>query len=125
MIFDSDVMIWFFRGNEKAARLLNREPLRMISQVTWMELVQGALNKRDLAQFKLGLRRMRMEIIPLDESIGNRAVEYLERHALKDGLMLGDALVGATAAKYGLPLATANIKHFRHLTGVVLHQFRV
>ena len=35
-----------------------------------------------------------------------------------------DALVGATAAEYGMTLATANVKHFRSLHGVRLHAFR-
>lgn len=124
MLFDTDVLIWFLRGTEKAACFFEREPLRLISQVTWMEIVQGAHNKRELARLKSALLLMGVETVPLNESIGNRAIDYMEQHSLKDGLMLADALVGATAAEHGLILATANVKHFRHLTGVKIHPYK-
>lgn len=124
MLFDTDVLIWFLRGNEKAAKLLERESARMMSQVSWMELVQGARDKRELALLKSSLPRLDLEVLPLNEAIGNRAVEYMEQYALKNGVKLADALVGATAAEYGLTLATANVKHFRSLAGVALHMFK-
>ncbi len=124
MLFDTDVMVWFFRGNEKAVQFFEREPRRFISQVTWMELVQGAQNKRELTRIKTLLPSINVEILPLTESIGNRGVMYLEQHAMKDGLMLADALVGATALVHGVPLATANVKHFIHLSGLSLSVFK-
>ncbi len=124
MIFDSDILIWFLRGHGGAANLLQSASTRLISQVSWMEIVQGAFNKRELARFKELLPQINVEILPLSAAIGDRAVAYLEEHALKNGLMLGDALVGATAAEYGMTLATANVKHFRSLHGVRLHAFR-
>lgn len=124
MLFDTDVLIWFLRGNENAADLLQSEPLRLMSQVSWMELVQGAYNKRELAHFKSSISRLGFELIPLGGDIGNRAVAYMEQHSLKDGVMLADALIGATAMEYNLTLATANVKHFRCLEGVAIHKFR-
>lgn len=124
MIFDSDILIWFLRGHDKAADLLQNEPQRFMSQVTWMEIIQGARNKRELAQFKALLPDTGVHIIPLSAKIGDRAVAYLEEHSLKDGLMFGDALVGATAAENDLTLATANVKHFRCLEGVTLREFK-
>ena len=41
MIFDTDVMIWAFRGNEKALDAIDRAVMRSISAVTYMELLQG------------------------------------------------------------------------------------
>ena len=124
MLFDTDVLIWFLRGNENAASLVQSEPLRFMSQISWMEIIQGAHDKRELARFKSSFPRMAFEILPLGESIGNRAIAYMEQHSLKNGVMLADALVGATAAEHGLTLATANVKHFRCLDGVALRTFR-
>lgn len=124
MLFDTDVLIWFLRGNENAASLVQSEPLRFMSQISWMEIIQGARDKRELARFKSSFPRMAFEILPLGESIGNRAIAYMEQHSLKNGVMLADALVGATAAEHGLTLATANVKHFRCLEGVALRTFR-
>lgn len=38
MLIDTDVLIWAFRGNEKASDLLDNEPGFAISIVTYMEL---------------------------------------------------------------------------------------
>ncbi len=77
MLFDTDVLIWFLRGNENAASLVQSEPLRFMSQISWMEIIQGARDKRELARFKSSFPRMAFEILPLGESIGNRAIAYM------------------------------------------------
>lgn len=42
MIFDTDVLIWCFRGDPKASRKIGPTPHEQISVVTLMELMQGA-----------------------------------------------------------------------------------
>lgn len=36
-------------------------------------------------------------------------------------MSLGDALIAATCLEYGLPLATANVKDFEWIEGLVIH----
>ena len=36
-------------------------------------------------------------------------------------MSLGDALIAATCLEYGLPLATANVKDFEWIDGLVIH----
>ena len=124
MLFDTDVLIWFLRGNDKAAAFLTRERDRAMSQVTWMELVQGARDKRDLAVMRAFLARMDFRMLPLAENIGHRAMLYLEQHGLKDGIKMADTLVAATAVEFGLPLGTANVKHFKALVGLEIVPFK-
>jgi len=38
---------------------------------------------------------------------------YIEQHFLNYSLQLADALIGATALTYGLPILTGNDKHYR------------
>ncbi len=45
MIFDTDILIWVQRGNEKAARLIEEDEDRYLSIQRFMELLQGARNK--------------------------------------------------------------------------------
>jgi len=48
VIVDTDVLIWYMRGNLKAAQALGSLKDFSISVVTHIELVQGMRNKRDL-----------------------------------------------------------------------------
>lgn len=52
------------------------------------------------------------EILPINESISNRATTLIEQYSLSHGLLLADALIDATAQEHGLTLFTANVKHF-------------
>ena len=52
MIFDTDVMIWAFRGNDKALDAIDRAVMRSISAVTYMELLQGVRNKAEMLSMK-------------------------------------------------------------------------
>lgn len=124
MLFDTDILIWFLRGNVKASHFIDRERRRLLSHVSWMELVQGARDKRELAALRAFVARQGFQLIPINENISHRAVFYMEQHFLKDGLMLADALVAATAVECGVSLATSNIKHFRPLAGVELSAFK-
>ena len=45
MIFDTDILIWIQRGNEKAAKLLEKDQDRHLSIYSYMELLQGAKSK--------------------------------------------------------------------------------
>jgi predicted nucleic acid-binding protein len=38
--------------------------------------------------------------------------------------MMGDALIGATALAYGLPILTGNDRHYKILKGVQIKKFR-
>lgn len=120
MIFDTDVIIWYMRGNVNAMRLIASTQQREFAQASWLELVEGVRNKRELAETKALLARLGLEILPLTESIGQRAGILMEEHALKDGLDAIDSIVAATALENSLPLATANRKHYKSL-GVNLH----
>lgn len=44
-------------------------------------------------------------------------------YALSHGLQLGDALIAATALEYGLPVLTANTKHFGQIEGLQVEAF--
>jgi predicted nucleic acid-binding protein len=45
MLVDTDVLVWYMRGNEKAKRVIKNLNSFSISVVTYIELVQGLRNK--------------------------------------------------------------------------------
>ena len=124
MIFDTDVFIWIQRGNREAARLVNEDEERILSVQTYMELLQGAQNKRQLGLTKRFLGDMGFRTLPLSENIGHRAAVYVEEYALSHGLRAGDALIAATASEHGLTLCTSNARHYRSIRGLTCHFLR-
>ncbi|MDZ7804422.1 MAG: PIN domain-containing protein [Thiohalophilus sp.] len=63
-------------------------------------------------------------IIHIDEGISNRATFLIEQHALANSMQLADALIAATALEQGIPLLTANDKHYRPIDNLELSIFR-
>jgi hypothetical protein len=61
---------------------------------------------------------------PLTEDIGRRAAIYVEEHALSARIGVTDALIAATAVEHGMPLCTANVKHYRPIKDLVIRPFR-
>jgi predicted nucleic acid-binding protein len=124
MQFDTDVLIWAFRGYGSAARLIENTPERYVSVISYMELLQGARDKKESRMIKSFLSDFGFQTLPLTENIGHRALIYIEEYGLKVSLCLADALVAATAVENHLPLATANRKHYRPIVDLDIHIFR-
>ena len=115
MIFDSDVMIWAFRGNRRALKAIDDAASRSISSVTYMELLQGVRNKDEMREMKRFLSRLSFSILPITANISNRAVAIMEETALRSDLGVCDALIFATACETGETLLSGNKKHFKEV----------
>ena len=116
MIFDTDVLIWCFRGDEKAARAIDSCGERLISAVTLMELHQGACNKTEQKAISKFVREMNFRVLPINENISHRACIYVEEFCLKAAMQMADALIAATAVELAKTLYTANHKHYKAVT---------
>ena len=124
MLFDTDILIWVQRGNEKAAHAVEQAEGRAISAQTYMELLQGASNKQQHNFIKSFLVDYQFEILPLTQNIGHRAMIYMEQFALSHGVTAGDVIIAATAAENDLVIMSGNEKHFRAFPGIKLKVFR-
>ena len=124
MLFDTDILIWVQRGNEKAAHLIDKTPDRFISMQTYMELFQSAKNKEQHRFVKNFLSEAGFITLPLTENIGHRASIYIEEYTLKDGIQVGDAIIAATAVENNLPLVSGNQKHFKSIKDLNFKVFR-
>lgn len=124
MIFDTDVLIWFLRGNARAARAVDAEENRSISLVTYLELLQGCRNKQEAHKIKAFLKDSGFSTLPLTENIGHRASIYIEEYALSCSIGVADALVAATAVEAHEALLSANTKHFKCVRELQLARFR-
>lgn len=124
MIFDTDVLIWFLRGNAKAARAIDQAGRRFISIVSFMELLQGARDKREVKIIRDFLNQFQFHTLPLSENIGHRASIYMEEYALAVALGMADALIAATAAECYKTLVTGNRKHYKSINDIDLKIFK-
>lgn len=123
MLIDTDVMIWYLRGNSKAAHIIDSIPFGM-SDIVYMELIQGMRNKQELNLFKSFIKQRKIECLPLTPEITNRAIYFLELYSLSHGLRMPDALIAATCDIYGNTLLTANTSHYRMISSLMLKVFR-
>ena len=89
MIYDTDILIWVQRGNEKAAKLIEKDEHRHLSIQGYMELLQGAKNKAHHKYVKDFISEFEFSILPLTENIGHRALIYVEEYAHSSNMMSG------------------------------------
>ncbi len=124
MMIDTDVLIWYLRGNEKAYQIVEESPNFYISVVTYMELVQGMRSKKELNKLRKALHIWNARILYISEEISAKAMFYVEQHFLSHSMELADALIGATAIAYGIPILTGNDKHYKAMKDLQIKRFR-
>ncbi len=124
VLVDTDILIWYLRGNEKAYKTIETLESFSISVVTYMELVQGMRNKKELQSLRRALHAWNCQILYITEEISIKAMFAVEQHFLSHSLQLADALIAATAITNSLSVLTGNDKHYRILKGVQIKVFR-
>lgn len=124
MIFDTDIFIWAQRGNNKAAKLMEKAEERYLSIQTYMELLQNANNKTQHKHVKDFLTSFGFNVLPFTENIGHRASIYVEEYTLSSNIRSGDAIIAATAVENNMILSSSNIKHFRAIKELTLKAFK-
>ena len=123
MLFDTDIFIWVQRGNLKAARLIDSSQERVLSVYTYMELFQTAKNSQQHHMVKNFLSAFDFVVLPLTETIGHRALVYIEEYTLTHSLRAGDAIIAATAVENNLTLVSSNAKHLKPIRELKLKVF--
>ena len=124
VLVDTDVLIWYLRGNEKAYKTIEALESFSISVVTYMELVQGMRSKKELNILRQALRAWDCKILYITEEISAKAMFTVEQYFLSHSLQLADALIGSTAIAHGLPLLTGNDRHYKAMKQIQIKLFR-
>lgn len=124
MVVDTDVLIWYLKGNQNAYKVVEETDIFCISVVTYTELVQGMRNKNELVALRRALSAWKTKILYLSEEISIKAMFFVEQHFLSHSIRLADALIGATAISHGLPILTGNDRHYKILKGLQTKKFR-
>lgn len=113
LLLDSDVVIWHLRGRMPVVRLvldLARRGRVALSAVVRAEVIQGMRDPEREPTFGF---LDACETLPVDADVADLAGEVVRSFRSRGvTLALPDALIGATALTYGVPLYTCNPRHY-------------
>ena len=126
ILIDTDILIDLASKIPIAVSRLNleaRSSSLSISVVTQMELIVGCRNKIELQNLDKFLQHY--EVISINESISEKAVELVTDFRLSHGLLIPDALIAATliaatAITLNTHLLSKNQKDYRFIPGLDL-----
>lgn len=107
VVFDTNILIYFFEGNINAAKLMGTTEF-FLSSMTHVEILSDlktAPQKRDLIKDFLSS----VTIIQTSPLICEKAAKFRLSYAIK----LPDAIIAATALYLGYPLITGDSAFFK------------
>ena len=104
MVIDTDVLIWYMKGNKNAYKTIEDSKSFYISVVTYMELVQGMRDKNELYKLRRALHVWNSKILYISEDISVKAMFFVEQHYFKPLCSIG----GCFNRRYGNCIRTAD-----------------
>lgn len=126
IICDTDVMIDYWdqtKPRHLSTKTILEESISLdnivLSAITKMELMLGAVNKADMLRITKKLRRFNIALI--SNEITLTAFDLLETYRLSHGLLLPDSIIAATALIADVELYTYNIKDFKFILQLKLY----
>ena len=125
MLIDTEVLIWYLRGNDSAKKIIDANIPFKISVINYMELVQGVRNKSELRTLHGQLKNWSVEIIQINDTISTRAMFFVEDYYLSHSLEFADAVIAAAAIEKHEILLTANDKHYSFIPNIRISKFRL
>jgi predicted nucleic acid-binding protein len=106
-LFDTNILIDYLAGVPASRDELGRYRERLISVVTWMEVLVGARNEAEADVIEIFLRDF--VVLPVSRQVARGAVDLRTTHRIK----LPDAVIWATARTESALLVTRNTKDFQ------------
>jgi len=116
VIIDTDILIDAGRGIPEATGCLSeirRRTSPAASVITYMELMVGCRNKRELGQLDRFISRF--QIIRLNSRMSDIGSDLLHSYRLSHGLLIPDAFIAATAIFLGCPLVSKNQRDYKFI----------
>jgi len=105
-LLDTNILIDYLDGIPRARDELALYPAPLISQITWMEVLVGARDDREMVRLRGFLARF--ERVPIDDAVSEAAVAVRRERRIR----LPDALIWASAREREAILVTRNTRDF-------------
>ena len=117
ILIDTDVMIDYLRGNEKAVSFLRKHADHIaLSSITVAELYAGVRNGAE--EETLDALMALFRIVPVTGQNAKLGGLLKRTFGRSHGVGLADAIIAATAQLENAELATLNTKHYPMLAGL-------
>ena len=117
ILVDTDVLIDFLRGNDKAISFIDEfSPHIILSPIVVAELYAGVKGTDELSVLDNFISLFR--IVPIDSDIAKSGGLYKRDFGKSHGVGLADAILAATADKESAGLKTLNVKHYPMIRGL-------
>ncbi len=122
ILCDTNIIIEFYKNNSQVISELSFLGINQlaISSITQAELYYGAINNVELRKIKNHLKLL--HILPLDVMISTQFIALMENYSLSHKLSIPDALIAATPLVHQIDLYTLNVKDFRFIKSLNLHE---
>ena len=121
VVIDTDILIDVSHKNDKSISYLENLEANYqiaVSLITQMELMVGCRNKQESVVLDRFLKRF--QVVKLNGSISNIAVNLLRQYRLSHGLLIPDALIASTALYLNRGFATKNQRDYRFIENLKL-----
>jgi len=116
-LLDTDILVDFLRGYNKAEAFISAQADRIIlSVVVVAELYAGV--KGEAEREALDALVSLFRIVPVDVEIAKAGGLYKRDYGKSHGVGLADAILAATAEAWKAEMKTLNIKHYPMLKGL-------
>ncbi len=117
ILVDTDVLIDFLRGYDKAISFVNEfSPHIILSPIVVAELYTGVKGTKELSVLDNFISLFR--IVPIDYEIAKTGGLYRLNFGKSHGVRLADAILAATAERENAELKTLNVKHYPMIKGL-------
>ena len=105
-LFDTNILIDYLAGVAGSKAEIGRYPARLVSIVTWMEVLAGARDAEEEDVVEMFLRDF--TVVPVSRAVARGAVDLRRSHRIR----LPDAIIWASARSESALLVTRNTKDF-------------
>jgi predicted nucleic acid-binding protein len=117
MLLDTDVMIDFLRGHNRAISFIEKFSSQIVlSPLVVAELYAGVKGANELAVLDNFISHFR--VIPITSEIAKAAGLYKRDFGKSHGVGVADAILAATAEKEKAELKTLHVKHYPMIKGL-------
>lgn len=124
LLCDTCVIIDFMSGrSDELNKLMKSNVILFINSIIEMELLQDARNNVELRLIEKKLSAFRL--LNMQQNIFDLGTQFIRDYRLSHGLLLPDAIIGATAIYYQMPLFTYNRKDFVYLPSISLNNVTI